>query len=136
MLPRADIPIGLTIINFMNFAGGTIFISVCQAILASTLTHDLREEIPGLDVAAVLGHGAADLIQQVQPDQVPILLAAYSHGIDNIMYTAMAVLILAFLASWFVEWRSVKEPRGKDVGNTGDETTDETRDEARRVSEV
>ncbi len=108
VLSREDIAVGITIINFGNFVGGTIFVSICQGILSSTLRSQLREHIPGLDVAAISSSGATNLAKLVAPDQLPILLQAYNKGIDNVFYVALGVSAFAFLASWFVEWKSVK----------------------------
>ncbi|KAF2489863.1 MFS general substrate transporter [Lophium mytilinum] len=113
VLAREDIPIGITIINFGNFVGGTIFVSICQGILSSTLRSKLAQQIPGLEVSSISNSGATDFSKLVPPSQLPILLAAYNEGINNVFYCALGVSGFAFVASWFVEWKSVK---GKQVG--------------------
>ena len=110
VLTREDIPTGLTIVNFANFLGGTIFVSVSQGIFSHTLATELARDIPGLDVSSTLNHGATDLAKSVSLDQVPLLLAAYSKGIDNIFYLTLAVSGLAFVAAWFLEWKTVRKP--------------------------
>lgn len=108
VLSREDIPIGITIINFGNFVGGTVFVSICQSILSSTLQSQLTQKIPGLDVSSILHAGATDLVKAIPPQQLPILQAAYNKGIDNVWFCALGVSAFAFVASWFVEWKSVK----------------------------
>lgn len=109
VLSREDIPIGITIITFAQFAGGTIFISICQAILSNTLKTQLSTKIPGLDVARLSNSGATNLANIVSKDDLPVLLAAYNEAIDNVFYCALAASCLAFVASFFVEWKSVKK---------------------------
>jgi hypothetical protein len=65
VLSPADLPIGITIINFGNFVGGTIFVSICQSILSSTLQSQLAQKIPDLDVSSVLHAGATDLMKLI-----------------------------------------------------------------------
>lgn len=108
VLPRGDIPTGLTVINFSNFVGGTIFVSVSQVILTNTLAQELRRRIPDLNVTEVLGNGATDLYAVVDEGQLPFLLDAYNHGINDVFFCAMALSLLAFVASCFLEWRTVK----------------------------
>lgn len=109
VLSREDIPIGITILSFCNFLGGTVFVSVCQGILSSTLKEQLRHSIPGLDVLSISSSGASDLSSLVSAEQLPLLLRAYDKGIDNVFYCALGLSCLAFAASWFVEWKSVKK---------------------------
>jgi len=109
VLSREDIPIGITILSFCNFVGGTIFVSVCQGILSSTLKTQLRQSVPGLDVSSLSRSGASDLSSLVSADQLPLLLEAYNKGINNVFYCALGLSALAFAASWFVEWKSVKK---------------------------
>ncbi|KAK8036215.1 major facilitator superfamily transporter [Apiospora rasikravindrae] len=110
VLSREDIPVGITLINFGNLVGGTIFVSVCQGVLSGTLTTELAK-IPGgtIDVHALLGSGATDVRKLLTPDQLPAFLAAYNKGIDNIFYVALAAALLAFVASLFLEGKSVKK---------------------------
>lgn len=113
VLPREDIPTGLTMVNFMNFVGGTIFVSVSQGLLTNTLTSELRRSIPNLDVTYILGQGATDLSRAVSQEQLPLLLKAYNLGLRHVFYCATAVSCLAFAASCFLEWRTVKQEAAK-----------------------
>ena len=108
VLSREDIPIGVTIVNFAQQIGGSIFVSVSQAILASTLGSRLSTEIPGFDAARLSETGTTDIASLVPEDKLPLLLAAYNDAIVNVFYCALAVSGLAFVASFFVEWKSVK----------------------------
>ncbi|KAK0390739.1 hypothetical protein NLU13_0242 [Sarocladium strictum] len=122
VLPREDIPTGLTMVNFMNFVGGTVFVSVSQGVLTDTLSKELRKQIPDLDVPAVLGQGATDLSKAVPEDKLPVLLNAYNMGLQNVFYCAMGVSCLAFVASCFLEWKTVKMPDAQPTEKGSTET--------------
>lgn len=109
VLSREDIPIGVTIISFAQFVGGSIFVSVCQAILSSTLSAQLSTKIPGFDAAKLSRTGTTNLSRLVPKDELSVLLAAYNDAIDNVFYCALAVSCLAFVASFFVEWKTVRK---------------------------
>jgi hypothetical protein len=109
VLSREDIPIGITIIAFAQFFSGSIFVSVSQAILSNTLSAQLSTKIPGFDAAKLSGTGTTNLSRLVPKDQLSVLLAAYNDAIDKVFYCALAVSCFAFVASFFVEWKTVKK---------------------------
>jgi hypothetical protein len=108
VLSREDIAIGITITNFGNFVGGTVFVSICQGSLSSTLRSKPDQQIPGLHVSLISRSGATDLSKLVPPSQLPVQQAAYNKGINNVFCCALGVAGFAFVASWFVEWSLLK----------------------------
>jgi hypothetical protein len=113
VLERKDVPIGLTIIALAQFLARTISVSVCQTILANTITSELSEKLPGLHASAIVSAGATQIQGLVSNKELPIALAAYNAGIDNTFYCVLAASCLAFVASFFIERKSVKSrPQG------------------------
>ena len=110
VLSKEDIPTGVTILNFAQQIGGSIFISVCQTILSSTLRSRLASTLPNFDAARIATSGATDVRKMVSKQQLPVLLKAYNAGIDNVFYCALGLTCLALVASLFVEWKSVRSP--------------------------
>ena len=102
VLARKDVPIGLTVLAFAQFLAGTISVSVCQTILANTLTSELSNKLPGFDASAIATAGATQIQDLVSKEQLPTVLAAYNAGIVNIFYCALAFSCLAFVASFFM----------------------------------
>lgn len=100
VLSREDISIGLTIITFAQFAGGTIFISISQAVLTDTLKTQLSTSIPGLDVNALSSTGTTDIYKLVPEGLVPVLLKAYNQSIVNVFYVALGTACLGLVASF------------------------------------
>lgn len=108
VLTKKDVPIGLTIMSFVQFLAGTVSVSACQTILANTLTSELSKNLPGFDASAISSAGATEIKGLVSKQDLPIVLAAYNAGIDNTFYCALAASCVAFVASFFMEWKSVK----------------------------
>ena len=108
VLAKKDITIGLTIIAFAQFLASTISLSVSQTILANTLTTQLSKKLPGFDASVIANAGATQLEGLVSKEDLPTVLTAYNMGIDNAFYVALAASCLAFVASFFMEWKSVK----------------------------
>lgn len=109
VLSRADVSIGLSVLQFVNFLGGTIFVSVSQTLLEGKLVSGLRGLIPNLSTSQVAGGGATSLRGLVSAEQLLLLLDIYNDSIRNIWYVALALACVIFLASFVMEWRSVKE---------------------------
>ena len=40
---------------------------------------------------------------------LPVLLAAYNEAMDNVFYTALALSGCAFVASFFMEWKTMRK---------------------------
>ncbi len=57
-LEEKDIEIGSAIVTFWQTLGGTIFVSVCQAIFQNDFVRQLRD-IPGAPVDEIIGHGVS-----------------------------------------------------------------------------
>lgn len=82
--------------------------SVCQTILANTLTSELSKKLPGFGASAIASAGATQIQGLASKKELPIVLAAYNAGIDNTFYITLAASCLAFVASFSIEWKSVK----------------------------
>ncbi|MCJ1285457.1 hypothetical protein MMC26_004797 [Xylographa opegraphella] len=108
VLSKEDIPTGVTILNFFGQVGGSVFISICQTILSSSLKSQLASTLPGFDASGIATSGATEIRNMVPEQQLPILLKAYNASIDNVFDCALGLACLAFVASLFVEWKSVK----------------------------
>jgi len=108
VLSKEDVAIGLTVISFSQFLAGTISVTICQTILTNTLTSKLIKELPQFDSLSLANAGATQIQNLVTQKELPIVLVAYNAGIDNVFYVSLAASCLAFLSSFFIEWRSVK----------------------------
>jgi hypothetical protein len=57
----------------------------------------------------VVGGGATDFTSTVPKDKLPLFLEAYNAAINNVFYCALGLASLAFVSSFFVEWKTVKK---------------------------
>lgn len=112
-----DVSIALSLLNFVNSLGGTIFITTSQTLLESKLVHGLSPIIPNLDAGILANAGATNIRNLATKDELPAVLNVYNESMQSIWYLALGMSCLSFLASLGMEWKSVKAKK--------DETDDE-----------
>ena len=117
--PPKMIPLAMSFMVFGQYMGGSIFISISNAIFSSKLKTALPEYAPGVNTTAVIAAGAsADYVRSiVSPELLPGVLKAYSVSIDNVIYMATACSGALFLTSFFTGWvdtRAKKEEKKSD----------------------
>ena len=107
VLPRADVPLGLALMFFMQQLGGSVFLAVSQNIFSSRLVDSLSG-IGGLDTEAIVNTGATALRTIVPVDQLETVDAAYSHALTRVFMLAAALGACMILGSLAVEWKRIK----------------------------
>ncbi|KAI4089188.1 MAG: hypothetical protein LQ344_005568 [Seirophora lacunosa] len=107
VLPLDDVPIGTTIIIFVQTLGGALFISVAQNIFTNQLMKNLIKSV-SIDPQLVLHVGATNLRKAVDPALLPGVLTAYNSAITQTFYVSMAMAAFSILGSALIEWKSVK----------------------------
>ncbi|KAK8047385.1 hypothetical protein PG996_015449 [Apiospora saccharicola] len=116
VLAQGDIPVGSSALIFFQNLGGSIFVSVGQAVFQNGLSSGLRELAPSVDPALVFATGATGLKQALekvgQAGEWPAVLLAYTQGLQAAFKVGMGLGVGGVLASLFFEWRSVKEKKG------------------------
>ena len=108
VLPDSDLPIALSLLNFVNFFGSTIFITTSQTLLETKLYNGLKPIVPGLDRATLANGGAGTIRNLVPEDKLHLVLDVYNDSIKSIWYLALGMACLGFVAAWGMEWKSVK----------------------------
>ncbi|KAK9780391.1 putative Major facilitator superfamily (MFS) profile domain-containing protein [Seiridium cardinale] len=121
VMSNNDISIALSLLNFVNFLGSTIFITTSQTLLEGELVRGLGGIIPNLDASTLANGGASSLRSMVPADMLPVVLDVYNNSIRSIWYLALALACLSFVASLGMEWKSVKAK--KDGTDKKEETT-------------
>lgn len=108
VLKLEDVPIGTSLIIFMQTLGGALFIAVAQTILTNRLVSNLLEKVPTLDPSIVLKTGATSLKHAVSADLLPDVLLAYNDALTQTFYVSLALAALSIFGSAGIEWKSVK----------------------------
>ncbi|KAJ5604681.1 hypothetical protein N7510_009835 [Penicillium lagena] len=115
VLSKSDAPIGLSILTFLQFLGGTIFVTVCQTLLQTKLVQGLDGKVK-LDASAISNGGATTLRNEVSKDQLEFVLKVYNDSLTSVWYLTFGLSCLIFLASFGFEWKSVKKTEKKEEG--------------------
>jgi MFS family permease len=111
VLRLEQIPIATAAVTCFQSLGGAVFISIGNSILANELrAASQANELPGIDVAAVLSAGATQFRSTVSPESLPVLLNVYNTALQKVFLAAIPVAGLAFASTLLMEWRSVKAP--------------------------
>lgn len=108
VLKLDDVPVGTSLIIFMQTLGGALFISVAQNIFTNRLVSNLLEKVPTLDSSIVLKTGATSLKGAVNAALLPDVLLAYNDALTQTFYVSLAVAALSIFGSAGIEWKSVK----------------------------
>jgi hypothetical protein len=111
VLPRADVPIGMALMFFMQQLGGSVFLSVSQNIFASKLVKRLSG-VGGLDADAIINTGATDLHDVVRSSDLSTVVDAYSYALTRVFILATTLGACMILGSLAVEWKSIRGKRG------------------------
>jgi hypothetical protein len=113
VLSGPQTPIGISIVTFFQFFGGSLFVAIAETVFSSVLRSELVKSAPGVDVAAVIAAGSAAVRHTVTPEQLPGVLGAFNKAITSTFYVGVGGAVAAFLVGWGIEWKSVK---GKKLG--------------------
>ena len=106
VLPRADVPLGMALMFFMQQLGGSIFLAVSQNIFSSKLVHSLSG-IAGLDTETIVNTGATALRTIVPSDQLSTAMHADSHALTRVFVLATVLSACMILGSLAVEWKRI-----------------------------
>ena len=107
VLPRADVPLGMALMFFMQQLGGAIFLSVGQNIFSSQLVDSLSG-IANLDTEAIINTGATALHSIVPPSEFGTVVDAYSYALTRVFIMAAALSACMILGALALEWKSIK----------------------------
>lgn len=108
VLPLDDVPVGTTIIIFVQTLGGALFIAVGQNIFTNELMKGIIKDVASLDPELVLHIGATNLRKAVEPSLIGGVLTAYNTALTKTFYVSTAIAALSIFGSTLVEWKSVK----------------------------
>ena len=112
VLPLEEVPIGIAAVIGMQSLGGAVFVSVGNNILQNILGQvSAAQNLPGIDVKAVIAAGATQFRSIVPSESLPALLVAYNYALQRVFISAIPLSALAFIVALGLEWRSVKEKK-------------------------
>jgi len=123
VLSPADVPTGAVVLIFSHVLGGAISIPIAQNVFTSRLIGGLEKAIPGVEsnVTSVLTMGATGLRKAfTDPDVLEKVLVVYNHAVGGAFLCGAVLAAVAVLVSLWMEWKSIKKAKIRDVGVTSD----------------
>lgn len=112
VLKRRDVPMGVSLMMFMQQLSGAIFVSVAQNVFDSKLVAGLTGLIPGLTPKEIVNTGATALRGVVTPKDLPEVLIKYNAALRQVFLVGVVTSSLACLGAFSLQWRSVKNKEG------------------------
>ncbi|OQE73311.1 hypothetical protein PENNAL_c0089G06794 [Penicillium nalgiovense] len=106
VVPRPDAPNGISLIFFAQPLGGSVFLSMDQAIYSNKLSANLD------DLANVTASGVTSILNHLSPQDLPRFLTGYNRVVMDVFRVALATSCACVVASILTEWKSVKSGKG------------------------
>ena len=131
VLSRADVPLGMALMFFMQQLGGSVFLSVGQNIFSSQLV-DSISGIAGLNTEAIINAGATAYRNVVPLGDLTTVINAYSYALTRVFILTTALSACMILGAGIVEWKSIKGK--KSHPSKTDEANEEGKSEAKNES--
>jgi hypothetical protein len=126
VLSRADVPLGMALMFFMQQIGGAVFLAVAQNIFSSNLVESLSG-VAGLDAGAIVNSGATDLRKTVPQGELSIVIDKYSYALTRVFVLTTGLSACMILGALVMEWKNIKGK--KDTGSATDVADEEMEDE-------
>lgn len=129
VLSRADVPLGMALMFFMQQLGGSVFVSVAQNIFAKDLVKGLSG-ISGLDAQSIVNSGAIALRNMVPAKNLTAVINIYSHALTRTFILAAALSACTIVGAVMVRWKSIKGKKGEGAKRGSDEKGEAKKEEA------
>ncbi|TVY52678.1 Aspyridones efflux protein [Lachnellula cervina] len=111
-LDISQVPVGTSVIIFLQTLGGALFVSIGQNVFANKLVEGLAKYAPSVDSNLVLSTGATSIQKSIDPAVLPGVTMAYNSGLTEAYLVATIMATFTIIGSLSIEWKSVK---GKNI---------------------
>ena len=103
-----DVPVGTSVIAFMQTLGGALFVSVGNNVFNNKLVEELVKHLPDVNPAAIISVGSTNLRKALPAEIVPEVILSYNNALTTAYIVATALIAVSILGAAFMEWKSVK----------------------------
>ncbi|EXJ87105.1 hypothetical protein A1O3_04063 [Capronia epimyces CBS 606.96] len=121
------IPVGISLVTFFQYFGGSVFQSIALAVFQNQLVKSLKQHV-GLNAEQVQilldagsGHARKATLSSF-PGKLDSVLWAYDRAITSVFYASLASAIVGFVLALGIEWKNIRakpsHPNGGEVGST------------------
>lgn len=111
ILSQADAPIGIAIVQFAQGFGPAVFVPIAQVTFTNRVKANLVEYAPNVNATSLDDVGLLNLKDHFSGLDLAGLLLTYDKAITQTFYLAVGLSCLTIVASFGVEWKSVKQKR-------------------------
>ena len=108
VLDISQVPIGTSVIIFVQTLGGALFVSVGQSVFTNKLSAGLTKYAPSLNPAVVLTTGATSIQKEIDKAFLPGVTQAYNEALTQAFLVAAIMAASTIVGSLAIEWKSVK----------------------------
>lgn len=115
VLPRVDVPVGVSLVIFAQTLSGSIFVSIGQNVFDSNLAKGLRG-IVNVTPEDIEKAGVTGLIDSIPAKYHAAVLEAYNTASRIPFRVALILGCLSILGAATMEWRSVKKGGSQSQG--------------------
>ena len=117
-----QIATGMSVLFFFNYFGGSMFLSIALTVFRDGLTSALKQKAgldnEQVDVLLFAGSGhARQVTEQMFPEKMALVLAAYNTAITRVFFIAVAASITAFMLASGIKWKNIKGKKLIPIGN-------------------
>lgn len=112
VLPTRDVPIGTSLMFFLQLLGASIFVPVGNNVLLTRLSSRLSG-VDGLDPQRIIASGATSLLSSVPEDLRDTVLVAYNAALRDVFIVGLVLSCLVVLGISGLEFKSVKKEAQK-----------------------
>ncbi|KAJ7056685.1 putative MFS multidrug transporter [Mycena amicta] len=112
VLPLRDVPVGTSILMFLQTLGGALFISAGTNVFTNKLVEGLVSKVPGISPGLVISTGATSLKTLIDPQYLGAVLEVYNAALMKAFQVSIAMGAASLIGSAVMEWKSIK---GKDI---------------------
>ena len=108
-LKSQDFAVGISVILFAQTLGGSIALSIAQAVFNNRLSANVSSAgVQGLDTSALFQAGSTSIRSLVAPGDVDKLVYGYNKTITENFYVAVVAASLSVIGALSVKWRTTK----------------------------
>ena len=108
ILDISQVPIGTSVIVFVQTLGGALFVSISQNVFSNKLLQGLAKYAPSIDPNIILKTGATSIQQTIDKADLPGVTLAYNNALTQSFLVACIMASMSLLGSVTIEWKSVK----------------------------
>ncbi|KAI0818275.1 putative efflux pump [Xylaria sp. FL0064] len=103
-----DVPIGTSVIAFMQTLGGALFVSVGNSVFNNKLVEELVEHVPSVKPEDIIMVGSTNLQKVLPANILPDVILSYNNALTTAYIVSTALAAISIFGAVFVEWKSVK----------------------------